>query len=108
MAAKLNRWVAGIAAAVAIPAALAGAGTAHANPLGVNPVPHYGGIWIGWSGGSGGTWCTYTSDWFTTRAYQNSAGEAGFFVPGVPLNRFWDINVNCDNGDTGIYPGYYY
>ena len=29
-------------------------------------------------------------------------------MPGIPLNRFWDINVNCDNGDTGFYPAYYY
>ena len=37
-----------------------------------------------------------------------AAGQGGLFIPGVPLNRPWDINVNCDNGDTGFWGGYYY
>lgn len=105
---RLKRLVAGMAAAVSIPVALMGAGTAQANQVGLNFVPKIGGIWISWQGGSGGTWCTYTSDWFSTRAYQDPAGKAAFFVPGVPLNRNWDVDVNCDNGDTGFYNNYYY
>lgn len=108
MAVHWKKALATLAAAGAMPAALAGAGIAHANTLTLYPVQHVGGIWVGWDGGSGGTWCTYTSDWYTNRVYQNAAGQGGLFIPGVPLNRPWDINVNCDNGDTGFWGGYYY
>lgn len=100
--------VAAAAAVASVPAMLFGAGIAHASTLNITPAQQVGGIWVGWDGGSGGTWCTYTSDWYTNRVYQNASGRAGLFIPAVPLNRPWDINVNCDNGDTGFLGGYVY
>lgn len=85
-----------------------GIGTAHANPLTLYPVKHIGGLWVGWDGGSGSTMCTYNSDWFTARAFQNEQGQGGLFIPGVPLNRSWDISVNCDNGDSALLPNFSY
>ncbi|MCV7192334.1 hypothetical protein [Mycolicibacterium brumae] len=109
MKTRITRLVTGAVAALAAgPAMLLGAGVAHANALTLYPVPHVGGIWVGWDGGSGGTWCTYTSDWYTNRVYQNNIGQGGIFIPGIPLNRTWDIHVNCDNGDSGFLGSYYY
>lgn len=110
MGTTVTKIVTAVAAAAAVPGLLAGAGTAHAAGLNVTPVPQItgDGIWIGWTAGSGSTWCTARSDWFSSRAYQNAPGTGGVFVTSIPLNRVSLIDVKCDNGDTGHVPGFWY
>lgn len=96
--------------ALAAPAVLFGAGLAHANALQVqaNPQITKDGIWIGWHGGNGATWCNVSTDWTSARAYQDDQGKGGVFLASYPLNRASNYHIDCENGDTGFIGGIYY
>lgn len=105
--AKLKKFVAGIAAAAAVPVALAGAGTAHANPLGVNPGAalrrHLDRLERRQRGH-----LVHLHLRLVHHAGLPELRRRGGLLRAGHHQPFWDINVNCDNGDTGFYPAYYY
>ena len=98
------------AAALAFPAVLFGAGIAQADNLNVRATPQITdqGVWIGWDGGSGATWCTTTTDWGTQRSYQDVRGTGGVLMASFPLWRASDFHITCDNGDAGFVGGVVY
>lgn len=100
----ITKAITGIAAAAAVPAiALLGTGTAHADgsPLSIATNPGPVGIGVAWNGGSGETWCNYTSDWFSTRVHQAPSGTGFLWLPKVVPTRSWHVTILCDNADFG-------
>jgi hypothetical protein len=105
-----------VAAALVAPPLLAIAGTAHARPE-----PHVGSngiIGVRYFDAPGGLratiWdhnnpdgvtevCHYQSSWagtglipFIGTAVVSGQGDGTLFIPGEPLGKQWDVNLNCD------------
>ena len=88
------------AAAVSV-ALFVGVGTAHAT-IGVFPSePHPWGVTIYvQTDNPVDSWCTYNADWFHRPFYLPANQMAHIDIHGIPLNREWNVNVSCRNGES--------
>lgn len=100
---KLVRFALRAAAATALPALfILGAGTAQALP---GPGLHFavdpGGLTVYINDNSGdSSWCTFNADFYHSPPFSLRANK-GYVLeiaPAFPLNRTWNVDVNCDNG----------
>jgi hypothetical protein len=100
---KLVRFALRAAAAAAAPALLfLAAGTAHALP---GPDLHFavdpGSLTVFINDNSGvSSWCTFNADFYHSPQFflRANKGYVLMITPAFPLNRTWDVDVNCDNG----------
>ncbi len=109
MGSMVKKFVMAVAAA-AVPAMVVSAVPAHANGLTLTAAPQITdqGVWIGWVGGSGASWCTVTTDWLTSKAFQDDQGKGGVLMGSTPLWRASNYQVSCENGDEGFIGGVWY
>ena len=81
MGSMVKKFVMAVAVA-AVPAMVVSAVPAHANGLTLTAAPQITdqGVWIGWVGGSGASWCTVTTDWLTSKAFQDDQCKGGVLM----------------------------